>query len=206
MTSAIDDIYIMNLALRMCKITQNITSRNDGTAFSRDIAFGYDTVKQTVLSEIDWNCAVAFRQLSKTANTPQDPNFRYEFLLPSDMLTARELLGLNNGDRITDYEILDDNLYANRDEIVLRYTRDIDESQMPPWFQMYLAASVALELGTIYLQDGNDINLVMNQYMRHKQQAYDLDAEENPLPRLSPQSSLIAARYYGPEGPRWFWE
>src|SRR6056297_1867822 len=130
MTTAADDIFIMNMALRMCKVTQSITSRTDGSAFTRDIAFAYDEIKAMVLAEVDWNCAVAFRQLSKTNVTPIDKTYKYEFLLPSDMITARQLLELNSGITIYHYEIIDDNLYTDRDEIVLRYTRDIDESQM----------------------------------------------------------------------------
>lgn len=193
MATTVDDIFIMNQALRYAKVSQSITSRTDGSAYVKTVAFLYDETLAALISNLEWNFAVTMRRLNRTASTPLNKRFTYEFVLPSDYESIRELIDTENGYSIRDYEIVDEKLYTNVDDTTLRYMRTVDESQMPAWFRKYLAYSLAIQIAPNYGSDQADLNYLVTLHDRAEATAISTDANESPAGGLDTESSILEA-------------
>ena len=193
MATQVDDIFIMNQALRYSKISQSITSRTDGTAFTRTVAFLFDETVAALISRLEWNFAVTIRLLNKTNAVPLNKLFQFEFVLPSDYESVRAVQDTSNGHSLDDYEIVDERIYTNIDDITLRYMRKVAVSQMPAYFRRYLAYALAIQIAPTYGSDQADLTYLVSLHDKAEANAINIDANESPPGELATESTILDA-------------
>ncbi len=121
---------LFNIVLKNLRISVNIQNENQTDKNTIILNEYYDSAKEQVLKDFDWNFANAYRELSLTGNIPQNPKFLYEYDYPNDCVFAREIVGYLDNDQI-EFEVAS-NIYGNKvintniSPVILRYTRLID--------------------------------------------------------------------------------
>ncbi len=113
-----------------------IASFTDGGAGANTASALYSTTYESLLSQHRWRFASAKAALSKLTATPQN-EWSYAFQLPSGYIVA---IGVHPR---VDYEIYEDKLYSNANEIDLDYIFKPSETILPGYFQRLLEFNLA---------------------------------------------------------------
>lgn len=131
------DICNSALAKLGCDRINSLTEDNVRARLCND---RYEIIKKEVLRASPWKFALKRITLSKTVNTPA---FEYEaeFQLPSDCLRPWELFP--NHIQWTQEQ---DKIYANENEIGLKYIYEAPESKFDASFVEVLAIRLAMDL------------------------------------------------------------
>ena len=95
---------IFNIVLKNLRVSTGIQNVNQGDKNSVVLNEFYDSAKEQVLKDFDWNFASAYRELTLTGNIPQNPKFLYEYDYPNDCVFARELIPYRDGS-VVEFEI-----------------------------------------------------------------------------------------------------
>ena len=118
-----------------------ISSFTDPGAGPEVAANLYDTTYENLLTQHRWRFATAKRQLSQLTSSPLN-EWQYAYTLPADYLTGFRVYPS------TDYEIYENKLYSNENEIAIDYIFKPDESRLPAYFvklmEFHLAAQFAI--------------------------------------------------------------
>ena len=98
---------------------------------------------RAVLSSHRWRFATKQARLSRLTASPQSV-YSYQFQLPSDMVYLIRAIGVEN------YEIYEEKLYSNSNDVSIEYIYDIDSSYLPSYyakmFEFYLASQFAIPI------------------------------------------------------------
>ena len=143
---------IFNIALKNLRISQGLQSAQQTDRNTVILNEYYESARDEVLKDFDWNFANGYRELTPTGNVSQNPHFLYEYDYPNDCLIARELInGYSEG--ITEFEVASSSSFqkvinANISPAILRYTRIITNENFFPvefamalsWYLAFLAA------------------------------------------------------------------
>ena len=145
--SKIFNITLKNLRVSVC--IQNSNQSDKNTVILNEF---YDSAKEQVLKDFDWNFANSYRELALTGNIPQNPKFLYEYDYPNDCLFAREIIPYVNKD-IVEFEVASNVtgqkvINTNITPAVLRYTKSVDNETFFStefvmalcWYLAFLAA------------------------------------------------------------------
>ncbi len=121
---------IFNLTLKNLRVSVGIQNSNQTDRNTVVLNEFYDSAREQVLKDFDWNFANSYRELSLTGNIPQNPKFLYEFDYPNDCLFAREIVPYIN-DEIVEFEVAANSIgqkviNANTTPAVLRYTKLVE--------------------------------------------------------------------------------
>jgi hypothetical protein len=114
---------------------------DDGTREAEVFGNIYATVLDDLLSTAFWSFATRTFELSRLADAPANPNFAYQYQLPSDHVSTRE--AMDEGGTPVAYIIEGERVLANASRLLLRYVFRPDESTMPPWFVRLLVLKLA---------------------------------------------------------------
>ncbi len=122
---------IFNIVLKNLRVGVSIQSTNQTDRNTVVLNEYYDSAKEQVLKDFDWNFASSYRELTLTGDIPCNPKFLYEYDYPNDCVFARELIGYTS-DEIIEFEIGANKtgnkvINTNITPAVLRYTRLIDK-------------------------------------------------------------------------------
>ncbi len=134
---------IFNIVLKNLRVSVSIQNTNQSDKNTVILNEFYESAKEQVLKDFDWNFACAYRELTLTGNIPQNPKFLYEYDYPNDCMFAREIIPFRDND-IVEFEIASNQsgnkvINTNLTPAVLRYTRLIDnETFYSPEFTMAL--------------------------------------------------------------------
>ena len=71
---------VFNIALKNLRVSVSIQSANQTDKNTLVLNEFYDSAKEQVLKDFDWNFANSYRELSLTGNIPQNPKFLYEHI------------------------------------------------------------------------------------------------------------------------------
>ncbi|MCD7740107.1 MAG: hypothetical protein LUH11_02015 [Candidatus Gastranaerophilales bacterium] len=144
---------IFNLTLKNLRVSVGIQNANQ-TNNKNTIVLNefYDSAREQVLKDFDWNFANSYRELSLTGNIPLNPKFLYEFDYPNDCLFAREIISYSDRD-IVEFEVAANStgqkvINTNLTPAVLRYTKSVDNETFfgvefvmaLSWYLAFLAA------------------------------------------------------------------
>ncbi|MEG3618244.1 hypothetical protein V5T82_07270 [Magnetovibrio sp. PR-2] len=156
----------------------------------------YDSLFEQALTEYNWNFAKKNTQLSKTTSTPVDPNWSYEYALPSDYLRAVQVMNTAGGGLTyaSDYSIEQQFVYANQDGLLMKYLYKPDESNLPPWFVYYFQSALAYHICEPITGVGSTKEVLWRELDDYRRKATVQDKLENPAQSAFPISSLILAR------------
>jgi len=121
---------IYNITLKNLRVSTGLHNSNQTDKNTVILNEFYESAKEQVLKDFDWNFANSYRELSLTGNIPQNPKFLYEFDYPNDCLFAREIVPYTNND-IVEFEVAANSLgqkviNTNLTPAILRYTRDVE--------------------------------------------------------------------------------
>lgn len=143
---------IFNIALKNLRVSVGIQNANQGDKNTVILDEFYDSAREQVLKDFDWNFANSYRELALTGNIPQNPKFLYEFDYPNDCLFAREIIPYVSNE-IVEFEIASNNsgqkvINTNLTPAVLRYTKSVDNETFFSsefvmalgWYLAFLAA------------------------------------------------------------------
>lgn len=118
---------IFNIALKNLRVSISIQNANQTDKNTIILNEFYDSAKEQVLKDFDWNFANSYRELTLTGNIPQNPKFLYEYDYPNDCLFAREIIPYVNNE-IVEFEIASNSsgnkvINTNITPAILRYTK-----------------------------------------------------------------------------------
>jgi len=137
---AISDTAIQNRALTLLS-ADPIQVANETSEQARKVRALYETTRDAMLSEHNWNFAMKERLLSLLSDEPIKDDWDYEYQLPTDCLRVVSLEG--------DYEfaIYSNKLYTNTDDARILYvSRETDPNKFSAGFVKALASRLAADL------------------------------------------------------------
>lgn len=166
-----------------------ITALDDGTRRANLCNLLWPEVRDAVLADHPWNCAVVRDELAQDAT---DPEFGYEnrFALPTDpyclrvLSTDQDKYMDENGQQAYPWEIEGRFLVINTMTVKIKYVaRVIDVTQYSPKLVTAIAAKLAAELA-FPITKNNGVRAQMEElYDRKIAEAKIVDAQEGtPLP------------------------
>ena len=190
---ALTKVDIANRALLRLD-AETISSFDDGSDAANVLAQLYDHTYLLVLTERAWNFAITDRELAQDATAPTDPNWTYQYLLPSDYLNVVRYYGSGGGE-ITRYSRQGDRVLTNHSTLFIKYTRKPDENELPPWFVNYLVLAVAHTIAEAVVAEGSVQDRIAAELRSARITAFKQDQrEEVPGNALAP-SSYVAVRF-----------
>ena len=139
---------LFNIALKNLRVSVNIQNANQTDKNTNVLNEFYESAKEQVLKDFDWNFASAYRELSLTGNIPPNPKFLYEYDYPNDCLFARELIAYSD-DKQIEFEIASNIsgakvINTNITPAILRFTKLIqNETYFSTEFAMALCSYLA---------------------------------------------------------------
>lgn len=121
---------IFNLTLKNLRVSVGIQGANLSEKNTVILNEFYDSAREQVLKDFDWNFANSYRELSLTGNIPQNPKFLYEYDYPNDCLFAREIIPYANK-KMVEFEVAasitgQKVINTNITPVVLRYTKSVE--------------------------------------------------------------------------------
>ena len=122
---------IFNITIKNLRVSVGIQNTNQTDKNTVVLNEFYESAKDQVLKDYDWNFANSYRELALTGNIPPNPHFLYEYDYPNDCLFAREIVTYNDDEDIVEFEVSANSngqkvINTNRTPVVLRYTKCID--------------------------------------------------------------------------------
>ena len=157
-TSVID---ICNMALDYCNV-RNITSLDEDTKQSRKCAMWYDTIRKSLLMNINASFSIKRAILAEAANC--EPVYGYDkaWALPSDCI---QVLNLNSPVQDRFYQIEGNYLYCGQysenEQIKIRYIADIkDVTKFDSEFCDCLALKLAEKICLPLTEDEQKMQLI----------------------------------------------
>lgn len=114
----------------------------------------YDSVRDDLLTRFPWTWATITRRLTRLVTAP-GAHWSYFYQLPSDMLGAPRAVYDRSDARIpfTGYELTENRLATNAEEIWLRYAKRADPGLWPGYFVELLTIAVMAELAMSVRED-----------------------------------------------------
>jgi hypothetical protein len=121
---------IFNLTLKNLRVSVGIQNAQQSDKNTVVLNEFYDSAREQVLKDFDWNFANSYRELAFTGNIPQNPKFLYEYDYPNDCVFAREIISYIDNE-IVEFEVATNStcqkvINSNITPAVLRYTKLID--------------------------------------------------------------------------------
>lgn len=143
---------IFNLTLKNLRVSVGIQNAHLSEKNTVVLNEFYDSAREQVLKDFDWNFANSYRELSLTGNIPQNPKFLYEYDYPNDCLFAREIIPYYDK-KIVEFEVAANIngqkvINTNITPVVLRYTKSVENETFFStefvmalcWYLAFLAA------------------------------------------------------------------
>lgn len=119
-----------------------ISSFTEGGAAGQAAANLFEPTVRSMLTEHRWRFAAAKRQLAQLVAKPLN-DYSYAYQLPSDLLLLYRVFPNSS------YDIFEDKLYSNSNEIEIDYLFRADSAQFPPYFQLAVEYQLASEFALI---------------------------------------------------------
>lgn len=109
----------------------------------------YDMKVKYILNSYPWRFTLGFAQLSKISTLPS-MQWKYKYNLPPDRIQD----GLSGVYLSTDYnelpfkyfELIGDKLFCNEEAIWVKYQKDINEEDFPPYFTELMVGVMMVEI------------------------------------------------------------
>lgn len=186
-------IDVCNSALSLIG-APTITSFDDGSREAEVCTQLYDHTYETLLAEADWNFAQSDVELARSTTTPTDPNYQYQYLLPSDRMSVVEFYD-NAGCEVRDYHIQGDYVLASDTKLFVKYNTKPAENELPSWFERYLVVRLAHDFEHPVMGVGSVQDRLLVQLKDARLQAYKQDKRQDIGRDAYAPSQFILARY-----------
>ena len=186
------NIDIVNRALTRIG-APTITDFTDGSREAEVMNELYDHTYEALLTEAFWNFAQKDQELTQEAKTPTDPNFTYQYLVPTDYIQGAYYYS-TSGTRITDYLRQGERVLANVDRLFSKYLAKQSEADFPPWFVNYLVVKLAHDAAEALIGIGSVQDRLAAEWQVVRSTAYKMDHSENEVPDALAPSRYIIVR------------
>jgi hypothetical protein len=140
----------------------------------------------SLLQSYDWNFTRKQAQLNRLAEKPL-MGYSYKFALPTDCLRIISVTA-------TDYELIENTVYANQAEIYCDYVASIDVTKAPIYFTSALEYLLASKLAIPVTGDLNKADIYKRMTDEALKKARHLDSRQTPT-RAIVSKPFIDARY-----------
>jgi len=152
----------------------------------------YKIVKENLLYKTPWSFAKESEQLTLLAGAPEVTRWAYAFLMP----TVPEKIYLFRPDPVCDYEIFENKIFTNVNQLRFDYTYDVSEAAFPGYFTNAMCYSLAAELTMTITQNVQLAQLNFKKAQMHIMNAMAVGASEQPNYMIA-RDKLFASRYVG---------
>jgi len=107
----------------------------------------YDVFYADLLTKYPWNFAMRVQKLAKLTEEAPITEFQNQFQIPFDSVIPRRT------DPNSNYQIFDDKLFSNLNEVTLIYNALVTEANLPSYYIMLLVYSLAELLAMPFTQN-----------------------------------------------------
>jgi len=150
----------------------------------------WDISRKAVLREHYWNFAIKEIELARINDRPL-MQYEYIFQLPTDFIRLVKL------DNDTDFKIINNRVYTNKKDCILRYV--YDNKNTSTWDAMFvdlMAIRIAKELAYTITTSSAHQDRLQNEYLFILKKAKYYDATDESTDTLGPiSSSIIDVRF-----------
>ena len=161
-----------------------ITALDEGTRPATICTLLWPEVRDMVLSDHPWNCAIHRDELAQSTTDPEY-EYSYQYALPTDPYCLRVLSTSNddyvdsNGDPAYPWKVEGRYLLTDADTVKIRYIKRVtDVTQYPPFLVTAMAAKLASELAFPITRNLNIHSQMEQLYQRKLADAKAVDAQE----------------------------
>lgn len=186
---AISAVGIANIALTMLS-TSRITSLDEDNENARKVNAIYNSTRDSLLAEHNWNFARAQAELSQLDETPTLSDWSLVFQVPTDVIRIIRI------DCDEKFAIYGSKLYTNSSSVKIDYIKRIEsESMFSSAFVIAFASRLAMVLSYGITQSSTQTQLMADYYKNALQEAKWADAQEG-VGTLPLSGSFIQSRGY----------
>lgn len=155
----------------------------------------YQQVKDDMLGSYYWNFNTTRYDMSRDQNPPENTAWKYRFQRPTDCLVLTSVI--DSSGRTIDYDTEGNWVYANHDQAIALYRRQIGEDQFPPFFSSVLIQACAVTFFRSVKGATGDIQVLMQELKDQIKKARSIDTQEKRVVQIITDrtSSLIRARF-----------
>lgn len=197
------DVDIANMSLGHLGTRATISDLNENSTESREISRWYATVRDTLVSKVDWNFSRVYLALASGGTPPA--RWAYSYAYPSDCLKFR---GFDWGSPLpypaclsTDFEVASDGtnrfIYCNYAQAIGVYSQRVtDPNRFEPAFAMAFSVSLAA-MTALPITQKLDLKVRLEGEAQVLiEQAMASDANEQAGQQRAPDAESIRVRGY----------
>lgn len=174
----------------------SVNDISDSGEFSDSASRAYDLLLPSELSTQSWRFATKVQQLSVLVEEPPFDRWTYQLQLPADYLAA-----VRTYPRL-DFQIYEDKILANYNDIVLEYRFMPDDTALPSYFVHFFAIKLAAWFADAVAEDDNLSKSLEQKAMFQLQKALFTDSQSHPTPSMR-NNPIIGVRGGGGQWGGW---
>lgn len=134
----------------------------------------YESTYLNFLSLNSWNFAKKHTGLNRLSETPDHPNYQYQYQIPADYVRIQTVIP------ISDYFIFEDRIYSNHQDLTLDYYYNVREELLPPYAVRAMEYSMASILAMPLTVDPSKAELYAQLFQRQLLSAMSIDGQGVP--------------------------
>lgn len=163
-----------------------INSFNDPVR-EAEVAFDhYALTLEDLLTRHPWKFATAQRQLARSVDAPLF-GYAHAYQLPSDCL---EILNMESA---AAYEVLENKLYCDLEEVKISYLFRPVEARFPPYFARLLVFELAAVFAMALADDESKSEKWEKKAREQERKARHTDSKQQPSAKVRPNNNILAA-------------
>lgn len=149
----------------------------------------WEPTYRNFLSINPWSFTKKYQGLNRLATAPTNPRWTYQYQIPSDFIRIDSTVP------ISDYEIFEDKILSDHQDLGLEYYYMIKEELLPPYAVRALEYNMASVLAIPLTVDTAKAQLYASLYNQQLQVAMSTDAQSQP-PRGFASTPTTDSRYF----------
>ena len=165
---------------------EKIASLNEGSAAAEISSQLFQGIYESLLTEYRWRFAIRSKSLSKLTE-PTDNNYAHKFQLPSDVLAVLNCTS-------NPYEIYQEELYTNSDDVSIEYIFTPKLDRLPPYFIKALEYRLAGEFAVPLTASEKKADLYFGLFENQMKKARHTDSVSRTTDTIN-SSPYISVRY-----------
>jgi len=133
----------------------------------------YETTLKYLLSTTTWRFSIKQRSLARLTAEPLN-TWKYAFQVPTDLITLFRVIPRCN------YQIFEDNVFANVEELAIDYAYRVEDVRLPEYFVQALQYKLAADFAISITNDTQKNQLYEAKYREELGVAMAADAKNHP--------------------------
>jgi hypothetical protein len=144
----------------------------------------YQMILLDLLTRHPWRFSLGMAQLNRLEAVPLY-QYKYAYQLPVDMLQLRSM------EKAFPYEIFEDKLYTDEEEVKVTYQFQPVESKFPPYFVRLLVLNLAGDFAVSLMEDESKMQLYTSLADRQERKAKTVDSQQQPSRSIREQNHIL---------------